>query len=142
MVEIKDISEMLKSLIDLYDFSKNTLSRYLKISVSQIESIMQGNVNCLPDNNSFRHQIITKISFLYFGAVEDKDLKLSAFLEVLISYHGLSKGTIAKMADVKISDIDRLLSTPPEEVEIETKYKIAIAVMGLRFFLKDCEPSV
>ncbi|WP_418677264.1 HTH domain-containing protein, partial [Akkermansia sp.] len=28
---------------------------------------------------------------------------------------------------------------PPEKVEIEVKYKIAVTVMELRFWLKDCE---
>ena len=39
-------------------------------------------------------------------------------------------------------DIDRLLANPPEKVEIEVKYKIAVTVMELRFWLKDCELPV
>ena len=50
--------------------------------------------------------------------------------------------TIAKMADVEEQDIDRLLANPPEKVEIEVKYKIAVTVMELRFWLKDCELPV
>mgnify|MGYP005879763937 FL=1 len=46
---------------------------------------------------------------------------------------------IAKMAGVEENDIDRLLANPPEKIEIEVKYKIAVTVMGLRFWLKDCE---
>ena len=42
-------------------------------------------------------------------------------------------------ADVEEQDIDRLLANPPEKVEIEVKYKIAVTVMELRFWLKDCE---
>jgi len=80
-----------------------------------------------------------EVGFLYFGAIEDKDKQLSGFLEVLVSYHGISKLTIAKMADVEEQDIDRLLANPPEKVEIEVKYKIAVTVMELRFWLKDCE---
>ena len=41
---------------------------------------------------------------------------LSGFLEVLVSYHGISKLTIAKMAGVEENDIDRLLANPPEKV--------------------------
>ena len=55
---------------------------------------------------------------------------------MLVSYHGISKLTIAKMADVEEQDIDRLLANPPEKVEIEVKYKIAVTVMELRFWLK------
>ena len=58
---------------------------------------------------------------------------------MLVSYHGISKLTIAKMADVVEQDIDRLLANPLEKVEIEVKYKIAVTVMELRFWLKDCE---
>ena len=39
---------------------------------------------------------------------------------------GISKLTIAKMADVEEQDIDRLLANPPEKVEIEVKYKIDV----------------
>ena len=74
--------------------------------------------------------------------LEGKDRQLSGFLEVLVSYHGISKLTIAKMADVEEQDIDRLLANPPEKVEIEVKYKIAVTVMELRFWLKDCELPV
>ena len=57
--------------------------------------------------------------------MEGKDRQLSGFLEVLVSYHGISKLTIAKMAGVEENDIDRLLANPPEKIEIEVKYKIA-----------------
>ena len=40
---------------------------------------------------------------------------------------------IAKMAGVEENDIDRLLANPPEKIEIEVKYKIAVTVMELRF---------
>ena len=96
-------------------------------------------MECLPDDPALRLKILSKAGFLYFGAIEDKDKQLSVFLEVLVSYHGISKLTIAKMADVEEQDIDRLLANPPEKVEIEVKYKIAVTVMERRFWLKDCE---
>lgn len=138
----KDISEMLKSLIELYDFNKNTLSKYLGISEEQIEGIAQGNADCLPDDFAIRNQILAKIGFLYFGHIQDEDIKLSGFLEVLVLYHNLSKKTIAKMAHVEVSDIEKMLSNPPEKVDITAKYKIATTVMGLRWFLKDYEPPI
>ena len=60
---------------------------------------------------------------------------------MLVSYYGISKLTIAKMAGVE-EDIDRLLANPPEKIEIEVKYKIAVTVMELRFWLKDCESPI
>ena len=47
-----------------------------------------------------------------------------------------------KMAGVEENDIDRLLANPPEKIEIEVKYKIAVTVMELRFWLKDCESPI
>ena len=41
-----------------------------------------------------------------------------------------------------VFDIDRLLANPPEKIEIEVKYKIAVTVMELRFWLKDCESPI
>ena len=64
------------------------------------------------------------------------------WLELLVSYYGISKLTIAKMAGVEENDIDRLLANPPEKDEIEVKYKIAVTVMELRFWLKDCESPI
>ena len=139
IVMSKSISEMVESLIELYDFNKNTLSRYLGISVEQIVDIAHGNIGCLP---AVHNQILAKIGFLYFSPIQNEDQKLSGFLEVLIQYHNLSKKTIAKMAGVEVSDIEKMLLNPPAEVDIETKYKIATTVMGLRFFLKDCEPPI
>ena len=65
--------------------------------------------------------------------VNTVNIKSVHWLEVLVSYHGISKLTIAKMAGVEENDIDRLLANPPEKIEIEVKYKIAVTVMELRF---------
>ena len=138
----KDISEMLKTLIEQYEFNKNTLSKYLGITVGQIEGIAQGKTEYLPEELAIRHHILTKIAFLYFSPIQGEDLKLSGFLDVLISYHNLSKETIAKMAGVEVSEIEKMLSDPPQKVEFETKYKIATNIMVLRFFGKDCEPPI
>ena len=142
MIKTKNISEMLTSLIDFYNFNKNTLSKYLEITEEEIDRVSKGDVECLPNEADLRLRILNKIGFLYFGAIEDKDMKLCGFLKVLISFHNISKMTIARMAGDEEKDIDKLLSNPPQEVEIETKYKVAVTVMGLRFFLKDCEPPV
>ena len=120
---------MLTSLIEEYRFNKNTLSKYLEITEETVDGVVMGNVECLPDDPALRLKILSKAGFLYFGAIEDKDRQLSGFLEVLVSYHGISKLTIAKMAGVEEKDIDRLLVNPLEKVEIEVKYKIDVTVM-------------
>lgn len=141
-MKIASISEMLKSLMEEYHFNMDTLSKYLGISKEQINTVAQGDVDCLPEDNAMRSKVLNKIGFLYFGVAEDKDMKLQAFLEVLISYHNLSKQTIAEMAGVEIRDIDIMLTDQIKDIAIETKYKIAITVMELRFFLKECEPPL
>ena len=61
--------------------------------------------------------------------VNTVNIKSMHQLEVLVSYYGISKLTIAKMAGVEENDIDRLLVNPPEKVKIEVKYKIDVTVM-------------
>ena len=95
----------------------------------------------MPDEPLYRYQLFNKIAFLYLCATDDKDLKLSSFLEVLISYHGLSKSTLAKMAGVEIMDIERILINSSYEVAEDVKYRVAVTSMALRFLLKDCEPK-
>ena len=142
MNEKDNVTEQLKELITVYGFNKNTLSQYLELPINHVEILAQGNIDFLPNEPTYRFRLFNKISFLYASATDDKDLKLSAFLKVLISYHGLSKKTIAKISDVEISDIEKILSNPPKKVSEEVKYKIAVTVMALRFFLKDCEPTL
>ena len=123
-----------------YNFRRvDTLSKYLQLPVEQIRKLSEGDVGFLPEDSIYRFNIFNKITFLYLSAVEDKDLKLCAFLKVLVSYHGLSKRTVAKMAGVEVKNIERMLSNPPKKVPEDIKYKVAVTVMSLRFFLKDCE---
>jgi predicted XRE-type DNA-binding protein len=142
MNEKDNVTEQLKELITVYEFNKNALSQYLELSINDVENLAQGNIDFLPNETMYRFRLFNKIAFLYASATKDKDLKLSAFLEVLISYHGLSQKTIAKMADVETSDIERILSNSSQKMSEEAKYKIAVTVMALRFFLKDCEPTL
>ena len=135
-------SEQLKELLDTYEFSMDTLSKYLQLPANQIQKLSEGDASFLSEEPMYRFNLFNKISFLYFSAMEDKDLKLSAFLEVLVSYHGLSKRAIAKMAGVEVKDIEKMLSNPPKKVPEDIKYKVAVTVMSLRFFLKDCELEI
>ena len=137
-----NVTEQLKELLDTYEFSMDTISKYLQLPADQIKKLSEGDVSFLPEENMYRFNLFNKISFLYFSAVEDKDLKLGAFLKVLVPYHGLSKQALAKMAGVEVKDIEKMLSNPPKKVPEDIKYKIAVTVMALRFFLKDCEQEI
>ena len=101
-------------------------SKYLQLPVEQIRKLSEGDVGFLPEDSIYRFNIFNKITFLYLSAVEDKDLKLCAFLKVLVSYHGLSKRAVAKMAGVEVKDIERMLSNPPKKVPEDIKPKTRI----------------
>lgn len=141
MDKTTNIPEQLAALVRQYRFPVSTLAEYLNCSPDQVSRLAEGDMSFLPEENSVRFRLFNRIAFLYASAAEDKDTKLSAFLQVLLSCHHLSKKTIAAMAGVAAGDIDALLANPPKEVPAEIKYKLAVTVMALRFFLKDCEPE-
>ncbi len=134
-----DITEQLKCLIEDYNFNIETLSKYLELDDNQINLLANGDVNFLPNDNEYRFNLFNKISFLYCSAIDEKDFKLDAFLKVLLSYHNISKKTISKMSGVDIKEIDKFLSLNKGKISVEDKYKLAITIMSLRFFLKDIE---
>ncbi len=130
------ISPWLRNLLDEYHFNKETLAKYLSVSTKTVNDLAQGKEVKLPDDYN---KVLDKILFLSIIPKEVPDLKVKAFLEVLLSYHKLSKDTIAKMAGVEISDIENFLCEKYEYVDFEIRYKIASVTMALRFFLKDNE---
>lgn len=141
MILLENISPKLKSLLEEYHFNAETLAKYLSVSVESVYEIAQGNMERLPSDFMEKEKIIDKILFLAFIPEDVPDLKVKAFLETLLSYHKLSKETIAKMAGIEIADINKFLSDECEEVDTKVKYKIASVTMALRFFLKDNEPK-
>ncbi len=138
-MEVANISEQLKELIEEYKFNIETLSKYLKLDIDKIELLKNGDMSFLPDDNKYRTDLLNKICFLYFSTKDDKDVKLDAFLKVLLSYHKISKKTISKISGVDIKEIDKFLSLKKSKISIEDKYKLAVTTMSLRFFLKDIE---
>ena len=128
-----NVTEQLKELLDMYEFSMDTLSKYLQLPVEQIRKLSEGDVGFLPEDATYRFNIFNKISFLYLSAVEDKDLKLCAFLKVLVSYHGLSKRAVAKMAGVEVKDIERMLSNPPKKVSENKNTKLLLQLCHYDF---------
>ena len=104
-------------------------------------TVEHGKTITLPEDPDRCFGVFVRIQLLFACAAEEKDLKLAAFLQVLLSHHRLSKKTLAKMAGVEPGDIDALLARPGR-MNAETKYKIAVTAMALRFFLKDGEPPL
>lgn len=138
-MEVVNISEQLKGLIEEYCFNMETLSKYLKLDIDKIELLKNGDTSFLPDDNKYTSDLLKKISFLYFSSKGDKNFKLNAFLDVLISYHNISKKTISKISGVEINKIDKFLSSNDNNISVEDKYKLAETTMSLRFLLKDIE---
>ena len=141
MDEKETIFEQLNALLNLYDFNADTLSGYLDLPVEQLKGLARGETGTLPEDPDRCVGVFVRIQLLFACAAEEKDLKLAAFLQVLLSHHRLSKKTLAKMAGVEPGDIDALLARPGR-INAETKYKIAVTAMALRFFLKDGEPPL
>lgn len=136
------VSDWLKTLVDEFDFNMETLSEYLGLSAEQITELKNGNVDQLPRDTQAEQiqmfQCFSKIGYLYCCAADDREQKLGAFLKTLISYHNISKKTIAKMSGVDIKDIEKILRLDKNKVSPEIKFKLAVTVFSLRFFLKDC----
>ena len=137
----ENISPRVRSLLEEYHFNAETLAKYLSVSVESVYDMAQRKMEKLPADFRIRSSIISKITFLAVIPEEDPDLKVKGFLEVLLSYHELSKETIAKMAGIVTADIDMFLSDQCDKMDAEIKYKIASVTMALRFFLKDNEPK-
>lgn len=133
------IAEQCKALLNEYGFNRETLARHLSLTEEQIDCLATGDFRNLPQDSETRLKLFNRISFLYASGAEDKDLKLQAFLQVLVSIHHLSKETIARMAGVSGKDVERMLSNPAKPVSEDVKFRIAVTVMALRFFLKDSE---
>lgn len=140
------VSDWLKTLVDEFDFNMETLSEYLGLSAEQITELKNGKIDQLPQNTQTDQiqmfQYFSKIGCLYCCAADDKEQKLGAFLKALISYHNISKKTIAKMSGVDIKDVEKILRSDKNKVSYEIKFKLAVTVFSLRFFLKDCEESL
>lgn len=138
MTLIEDVAGKVTALLETYEFNASTLAKYLGLSLTQVTDIACGNMECLLEQRT----VLNKIMFLYAVTCEDADLKMRAFLEVLVSCHHLSPTAIAKMSGVDVGDVEKMLSGVSTEVDIHSKYEIAVTAMALRFFLKDCEPTI
>ena len=138
MTIIEDVAGKVTALLKKYEFDVSTLARYLGLSLEQVNDIAHGKMECLLE----QRKVLDKIMFLYAVTCEDADLKACAFLEVLVSCHHLSPTAIAKMSGVDVADVEKMLSGLSAEVDIHSKYEIAVTVMALRFFLKECEPTI
>lgn len=135
MAAFNDVIQSLKNLVDTYKFNVDTLSKFLKVDKQTLLSFGEE----IFTNRNDWNDICNKIQFLELCGTDEADLKISAFLQVLIDYHNISLETIALMSRVSENDVKTFLENS-QYISLENRYKIAKTTMGLRFFLKESEP--
>lgn len=132
----KYVMETLQSLIEKYKFNIDLLSKLLNLKK---EVILSGDEKNLFENLKYSSKKIDLIFMIEMIGRDDADLKIGAFLQVLLEYHGITSETIALLSGVSEKEVDNLVENP-NLVPLESKYKISKTVMALRFFLKELEP--
>ena len=130
----KEIKEIINKLIEDYSMSTECLSYLLKVKVDEnsIEIPTE-----LEKYNSFTNLIL----MLYTISEHEPDLRVRAFLKVLIDVHKISIDTIAKFAKIPKQYVLDFINDS-EEVPTEIKYKISSVVMVLRLIFKNVEPKI
>ena len=137
------ITEMIQILMQDYGFPEEVLARHFRLTAEQLEQLLSGDPDGLPGDPAERYRAQSRISRLYFGVCESREQKLSGYLEVLLSYHGLSRETVARAAQVPSEAVERALD--PETLPFldpEVRYCLAAAVMVLRFLFREDEPTL
>lgn len=136
VVTLKYVMETLQLLIEKYKFNVETLSKLLDVKK---DVILSKDEKTLFENSKNFDKISDLIMMLELIVRDNADLKIRAFLQVLLEYHNLSTETIALMSGVNEKEVNDLVENS-ELVSLESKYKISKTVMSLRFFLKELEP--
>ena len=134
-VTLKYVMETLQLLIEKYKFNIDTLSKLLDVKK---DVILSKDEKMLFENSKNFGKMSDLIMMLELIGRNNADLKIGAFLQVLLEYHNLSAETIALMSGVSEKEVNDLVENP-ELVSLESKYKISKTVMSLRFFLKELE---
>ena len=137
------IPEMVQILMREYGFSEEVLARHCHLTAEQLEGLLSGGLSALPEDPVERYRVQARISLLYFGISESRERTLSGYLEVLLTHHGLSRETVARAAQIPAEAVGAALS--PEalsSLDPEVRYRLAAAVMVLRFLFREDEPPL
>lgn len=129
-----EIGEMLTSLTGDCGLEAGSLARLLNVDRETVEN--GGPQPGSPKRRSF----LDRLLMLYLLPDEEPDVKVKAFLEVLLYEHRISAGTVAKFAKLRERDVLDFLEDGGR-LPAETKYRLASAVMVLRF-LSAAEPGL
>lgn len=136
VVTLKYVMETLQLLIEKYKFNIDTLSKLLDVKK---DVILSKDEKKLFENSKDFGKMTDLIMMLELIGRDNADLKIGAFLQVLLEYHNISAETIALMSRVSEKEVKDLVEDS-KLVSLESKYKISKTVMSLRFFLKELEP--
>ncbi|WP_459481559.1 HTH domain-containing protein [Clostridium saccharoperbutylacetonicum] len=135
VVTLKDVMDTLQLLIEKYKFNIDTLSKLLDVKK---DVILSKDEKKLFEASKDYSKMSNLIFMLELSGKDDADLKIGAFLQVLLDYHNISAETIALMSGVSKKEVNDLIENP-KIVSLESKYKISKTVMALRFFFKELE---
>ena len=139
MNKINNVSEELNIILNEYLFNIDTFSKYLDLEKCETEALLKGDMNILPEDVNAKLVIFNKINLLYEAVKSNADTVLKENLKVLISYHKISKNTIAKAVGADVKDINKLLSDGGYLENDNKKYKLLAISMALRLCLKETE---
>ena len=132
--------KMMDELIEEYRMSEKSLSRVLGVDKRIIENRHKASFT-LPDSPDKYRSFLNRLLMLRFLPDDSPDLRVRAFLEVLLREHRMSAASVARISGLTEQDVLAFLRQD-EGVSAETKYRIASAVMVLRFLFQAAEPEL
>ena len=139
--DLQNPSRMLQTLITGYGVPAASLAPVLGMTAEAVEAVREGNDFALPEDEDARFSILCKLGMLCLVPNENPDAKVGAFLHVLLNLHKLSPAGVARLAGLTEGELSAFLSAP-ESLPLEKRYRLASAVMTLRFLFKDAEPPI
>lgn len=139
--DLQNPSKMLETLLTGYGIPAASLAPVLGMTPEAVEAVRGGNAYALPEDEDARFSILCKLGMLCMIPGEDPDRKIGAFLSVLLDLHKLSPAGVARLAGLTEDELSAFLAAPAS-VPLEKRYRLAAAVMTLRFLFQAAEPPL
>ena len=139
--DLQNPARMLATLITGYGIPAEALAPVLGMTAEAVEAVREGNAYALPEDEDARFSVLCKLGMLCMIPGENPDLKVGAFLRVLLELHKLSPAGVARLAGLTEAELAAFLEAPAS-VPLEKRYRLASAVMTLRYLFKDAEPPL
>lgn len=136
----EEIPKIIETFIEKYDMSVENLAHLLGTSVETIQHYGEAGTKARMTDEQKRILLI-RLMLLFTMTQEDADTRLRSFIQVLTGYHKLSESAIAKFAEINEQEVSDFLNGS-NTIPAENKYKLASAVMKLRFIFAFTEPAL